>query len=144
MGSCQATPCPSEIMLKCVLGVEAKEFDKIIDTNNDWLKSLRLLTFGSTHEACIGFSACWKKFYAPNHLDLAGCLVRADTSLTQLAVSSSETQVEHIADIRAFQKRYRLKWYPQRSFVTIKTVNEVLAILKKVHDDKHYSRMRMH
>lgn len=125
-----------------LLGVEAKEFDKIIDTkfNNDWLKSLRPFPFGSTHEACKGFAACWKKFYAPNHLDLAGCLVRVDTSFMQLAVSSSETQVEHIADIQTFQRRYRLKWYPQRSFVTIKTVDKLLAILKKVHD----SRMRMH
>ena len=48
-----------------VLGVEAKEFNKIFNTNNNQLKSLRLLPFGRTHGACKGFATWCKKFYAP-------------------------------------------------------------------------------
>lgn len=60
------------------------DFDKIINTNNDRSKSLRLFPFGSTHGASKGFAAWWKKFDVTNHLDLADCLIMINASFTQL------------------------------------------------------------
>jgi hypothetical protein len=83
-----------------------RDFDKIIDTNNDQSKFLLSLPFGSTHGASKGFAAWWKKFYAHLPFGFDQLLVRIDASFMQLA---SQTQGEHIADIRAFERHYRLK-----------------------------------